>query len=224
MSGRLGARLPPVPPSEEDIEERLELDYQIGEDLTERIIPRATDWFTGKALEYEDMSEDDGGFEMDDNEEKEDDDDDNDEVVLDSRLRRRLVPRPSSSPFYLSLSIHVLFSPHSNTSADLPISFFSFASPPLYHTPHPPSSVSHYRQHRLHQHRRPAPSCLATTNSATRRERKRNLPGRSIIVAFTDFLHLFGHIKYFVEVFLVGRQVSSEVSNLKIIQQFLNCR
>ncbi|KIJ50048.1 hypothetical protein M422DRAFT_777169 [Sphaerobolus stellatus SS14] len=84
--------------------------------------------------------------------------------VLDSRLRRRLVPRPSSR-FYLSLSIHGLFSPHSNTSADLTISFFSFASPLLYHTPHPPpSSLSHHRQLRLYQHQRLAPSCLATAN------------------------------------------------------------
>ncbi|KIJ29839.1 hypothetical protein M422DRAFT_268713 [Sphaerobolus stellatus SS14] len=44
-----------------------------------RIIPRAIDWFTGKALEYEGMRETDGGFEMDDDEEEEDDDDDNDE-------------------------------------------------------------------------------------------------------------------------------------------------
>ncbi|GJJ09025.1 hypothetical protein Clacol_003246 [Clathrus columnatus] len=53
---------PPVPPSEEDIEngnvddevledleDRLELDYQIGEDLKERVVPKAVDYFTGKA-------------------------------------------------------------------------------------------------------------------------------------------------------------------------------
>ncbi|PPQ90701.1 hypothetical protein CVT25_005009 [Psilocybe cyanescens] len=63
---------PPVPPTEEeiengdyeeeelqDLEEKLEEDYQIGEDLKEKIIPRAIDYFTGKALEYEIMDEDD---------------------------------------------------------------------------------------------------------------------------------------------------------------------
>lgn len=55
----------------EELDEKLELDYQIGEDLKERIIPRAIDYYTGKALEYdishieddddyEDMDDDDG--------------------------------------------------------------------------------------------------------------------------------------------------------------------
>ena len=30
------------------LEERLELDYQIGEDLKDRIVPHAVDYFTGK--------------------------------------------------------------------------------------------------------------------------------------------------------------------------------
>ncbi|WAQ90601.1 hypothetical protein PtA15_12A591 [Puccinia triticina] len=59
---------PPNSPSEDDdlpeeeqeeIEQRLELDYQIGEDLKDRIIPRAIDFFTGKALRYEDGDDDD---------------------------------------------------------------------------------------------------------------------------------------------------------------------
>jgi len=63
---------PPVPPSEEaiengdiepeeleEIEDKLEEDYQLGEDLKEKIIPRAIDWFTGKALEYEVFDDDD---------------------------------------------------------------------------------------------------------------------------------------------------------------------
>ncbi|KAK2936353.1 Nucleosome assembly protein NAP [Fusarium oxysporum f. sp. vasinfectum] len=33
--------------AESDIEERLELDYQLGEDIKEKLIPRAIDWFTG---------------------------------------------------------------------------------------------------------------------------------------------------------------------------------
>ncbi|KAK7457188.1 histone chaperone, variant 2 [Stygiomarasmius scandens] len=77
---------PPVAPSEEaiesgdideeemeEIEEKLEMDYQIGEDLKEKIIPRAIDYFTGKALEYDMMDEDEADFEDID-----DDDDDED--------------------------------------------------------------------------------------------------------------------------------------------------
>ncbi|KAH9475768.1 Nucleosome assembly protein 1 [Psilocybe cubensis] len=79
---------PPVPPTEEaiengdyeddelqELEEKLEEDYQIGEDLKEKIIPRAIDYFTGKALEYEIMDDED----EDDYEDSEDGDDDDDE-------------------------------------------------------------------------------------------------------------------------------------------------
>ncbi|KAF9463736.1 nucleosome assembly protein [Collybia nuda] len=77
---------PPVPPAEdaiengdiedeelEEIEEKLEIDYQIGEDLKEKIIPRAVDYFTGKALEYEGIDDDEDDFEDLDDE----DDDEN---------------------------------------------------------------------------------------------------------------------------------------------------
>ncbi|PTB63588.1 NAP-domain-containing protein [Trichoderma citrinoviride] len=59
---------PPKPPTDDadadddvasDIEERLELDYQLGEDIKEKLIPRAVDWFTGEALAYEEFDEDD---------------------------------------------------------------------------------------------------------------------------------------------------------------------
>lgn len=84
---------PPATPTEEDdgasdIEERLELDYQLGEDIKEKLIPRAIDWFTGEALAYEDFEEegDEAEFEDeddddDDDEEEHDDDDDSDEEV-----------------------------------------------------------------------------------------------------------------------------------------------
>lgn len=54
---------PPAVPDEDaddvasDIDERLELDYQIGEDIKEKLIPRAVDWFTGAALAYEELDE-----------------------------------------------------------------------------------------------------------------------------------------------------------------------
>ncbi|KAF8584858.1 NAP-domain-containing protein [Ramaria rubella] len=98
---------PPVPPAEdalengdvdeeelEDLEERLELDYQIGEDLKERIIPRAIDYFTGKALEYDDMgvdSEDDEDIEEFDEDEDGDEEDEEDEPS--PRPRRVAPPR-----------------------------------------------------------------------------------------------------------------------------------
>jgi len=83
---------PPVAPSEEaieageideeeldELEEKLEIDYQIGEDIKEKIIPRAIDYFTGKALEYDLLSEDE-----DDYEDEDDDDDDVDDIDVDS--------------------------------------------------------------------------------------------------------------------------------------------
>ncbi|KAJ1734578.1 histone chaperone [Coemansia biformis] len=73
-------------PDEEDDSEladetrdRIELDYELAEEFKEKIIPSAIDWFTGEALAYEgldDEEEYDDGF-MDDYYD-EDDDDDND--------------------------------------------------------------------------------------------------------------------------------------------------
>lgn len=72
---------PPKPPTddddddaESDIEERLELDYQLGEDIKEKLIPRAIDWFTGEALAFEEISDDD----MDPNDFDDDEDDEDD--------------------------------------------------------------------------------------------------------------------------------------------------
>ncbi|KAL2152000.1 hypothetical protein VTH82DRAFT_5184 [Thermothelomyces myriococcoides] len=71
---------PPKAPSDEDddaasdIEERLELDYQLGEDIKEKLIPRAIDWFTGEALAFEELDEEDGEEYEDEDDEDEDDD------------------------------------------------------------------------------------------------------------------------------------------------------
>jgi nucleosome assembly protein 1-like 1 len=75
---------PPAAPDEEDevasdIEERLELDYQLGEDIKEKLIPRAIDWFTGEALAFEEFEDGEEG-EFDD----EEDDDDEDEEDAES--------------------------------------------------------------------------------------------------------------------------------------------
>ncbi|KAF5309527.1 hypothetical protein D9619_012368 [Psilocybe cf. subviscida] len=85
---------PPVPPTEEaiengdiedeeleELEEKLEEDYQIGEDLKEKVIPRAVDYFTGKALEYEAFDEED---DYDDEDEEDFDDDEEVEDESDS--------------------------------------------------------------------------------------------------------------------------------------------
>ncbi|KAI9818567.1 MAG: hypothetical protein M1827_000626 [Pycnora praestabilis] len=71
---------PPKAPTEEDddaasdIEERLELDYQLGEDIKEKLIPRAIDWFTGEALQFEELEDEleEGDFEDEDDEEDDD--------------------------------------------------------------------------------------------------------------------------------------------------------
>ncbi|KAI5924772.1 NAP-domain-containing protein [Camillea tinctor] len=71
---------PPKAPSDDDdddaasdIEERLELDYQLGEDIKEKLIPRAIDWFTGEALAFEELDDlDDDGFEDEDDEDDDD--------------------------------------------------------------------------------------------------------------------------------------------------------
>ncbi|WWD18959.1 hypothetical protein CI109_103416 [Kwoniella shandongensis] len=61
----------------EELDARLETDYQIGEDFKEKIIPRAVDYFTGKALRYEDdfEEEDEEDFEDEDYDDDEDDED-----------------------------------------------------------------------------------------------------------------------------------------------------
>lgn len=62
-----------------DIEERLELDYTLGEDIKEKLIPRAVDWFTGEALQFEEYDEEMDMDDFDDDDEDDDDDDDDDD-------------------------------------------------------------------------------------------------------------------------------------------------
>ncbi|KAI1843941.1 hypothetical protein JX266_009807 [Neoarthrinium moseri] len=77
---------PPKAPTDDDddaasdIEERLELDYQLGEDIKEKLIPRAIDWFTGEALAFEEIEDFDEN-DLDDEDDEDDDDlsDDRDE-------------------------------------------------------------------------------------------------------------------------------------------------
>jgi len=61
-------------------EERLHMilqeDFDIAEELKNKIIPHAVDWFTGKALEYEDIGMDNEDDYDDDDSSSDDDDDD----------------------------------------------------------------------------------------------------------------------------------------------------
>lgn len=56
----------------------MELDYTIGEDIKEKLIPHAVSWFTGEALQFEELDDDEEGLE------DEDDDEDDDEEEGDS--------------------------------------------------------------------------------------------------------------------------------------------
>lgn len=99
-----------MPPSDSDdegsdaddnIDEKLELDYQIGEDIKDRIVPHAIDYFTGKAL-ADDMEGE--GFsdefdEEDDFDEDEDEEDsDEDEVPAGRQIKgaRKAAQPPTS--------------------------------------------------------------------------------------------------------------------------------
>ncbi|PYH30528.1 histone chaperone NAP1 [Aspergillus neoniger CBS 115656] len=76
---------PPQPPTDDDdtvatdIEERLELDYQLGEDIKEKLIPRAIDWFTGEALQFEELGDDMDADDYDDEDDEDEDEDDEDD-------------------------------------------------------------------------------------------------------------------------------------------------
>lgn len=68
----------------EELDARLETDYQIGEDFKEKIIPRAVDYFTGKALKYEEDYEEEDD-DLDDEDELDDDDDEVSDLLSGGR-------------------------------------------------------------------------------------------------------------------------------------------
>ncbi|KAG0739076.1 hypothetical protein G6F57_005751 [Rhizopus arrhizus] len=82
---------PPIIPNEdEEIDEeeaegldaKLEADYEMGEEFKDKIIPHAVNYFTGKALQYDDFDDenfDDDYYDEDEDEDDEDDDDDDDD-------------------------------------------------------------------------------------------------------------------------------------------------
>lgn len=86
---------PPNPPNSEDgseggegaddLEERLELDYTLGEDIKEKLIPRAVDWYTGEALQFEELDDlEEGDFDEDDEDDEDVSDEDRDDDEEDS--------------------------------------------------------------------------------------------------------------------------------------------
>lgn len=91
---------PAKPPSDEeeevdeDIEAKLELDYQLGEDIKEKLIPRAIDWFTGEALQFEqgfdDLEDDEFEDEDDEDEDEDERDEDEDEEDEDEVIQHQL--------------------------------------------------------------------------------------------------------------------------------------
>ena len=95
---------PPKAPTEDDddaasdIEERLELDYQLGEDIKEKLIPRAIDWFTGEALQFEELDEDleEGDFEDEDDDDDDDPSEDRDDESESEEEVRCHHPHPCS--------------------------------------------------------------------------------------------------------------------------------
>ena len=88
---------------EEEVDNRLKLDYSLGEEIKEKLIPRAIDWYTGEALQYEEFDEDpygedddysDRGDDDDDEDEDEDDEDDDD----DDEDARQHASKPKQDP------------------------------------------------------------------------------------------------------------------------------
>lgn len=82
---------PPIIPSDEssedagsDIDERLELDYQLGEDIKEKLIPRAVDWYTGAALAYEEIDDELAGEEYEDEDDEEEEESEQEELSDES--------------------------------------------------------------------------------------------------------------------------------------------
>lgn len=74
---------------DEELEARLELDYQLGEEIKDRLIPRAIDWFTGDAVDFDypelEGEGDEDEYSDEDGEGDSDDDDDDDDEAAGSQ-------------------------------------------------------------------------------------------------------------------------------------------
>jgi nucleosome assembly protein 1-like 1 len=91
----------------DELEEQLQLDYDLGDIIKSQVVPMAADWFTGKALEYADYDEEedydysDEEDEEDSEEEDDDESDDSDESEDESEdegPRAKNTRRPQKGP------------------------------------------------------------------------------------------------------------------------------
>jgi nucleosome assembly protein 1-like 1 len=75
----------------QEFESMLQVDYEIGVLIKEQIVPNAVDWFTGKALEYAELEDEDYYDEEDeyDEDDEEDDEDEEDEESEEEAPRRQ---------------------------------------------------------------------------------------------------------------------------------------
>ncbi|CAN7133129.1 unnamed protein product [Brassica rapa subsp. narinosa] len=88
---------PEVPDEDEDIDDdradelqyHMELDYDIGSTIRNKIIPHAVSWFTGEAMEEQEFDLDDDEDDDTDEDEDEDDADDDDEMEEDSKTKKK---------------------------------------------------------------------------------------------------------------------------------------
>lgn len=140
---------PPQPPTPESLEqddvdedelaeldERLEADYAIGEDFKEKIIPRAVDYFTGKALRYEEDFEDE---EDEEDFDEEDDFDEDDEVCpISSFIRGFLLGLEPRFPLPPPTKSRKLISCRQRSLTLTPVIHRTPRLPP----PHPPKNAS----------------------------------------------------------------------------------
>ncbi|KAJ2450318.1 histone chaperone [Coemansia sp. RSA 2336] len=83
----------------DETRDRIELDYELAEEFKEKIIPCAIDWFTGKALEYEGLDEEeyedefmDDYYDEDDDEDEDSEEDDSDEDGLSRSAKEAAEP------------------------------------------------------------------------------------------------------------------------------------
>ncbi|KAI9249870.1 nucleosome assembly protein-domain-containing protein [Sporodiniella umbellata] len=88
----------------EGLDAKLEADYEMGEEFKEKLIPHAVDFYTGKALEYEDYEDesdfDEDGFdseELDIEEDIDDDDEDDDDDDDDKPTKTENAPECKQS-------------------------------------------------------------------------------------------------------------------------------
>ncbi|XP_038699767.1 nucleosome assembly protein 1;2-like isoform X1 [Tripterygium wilfordii] len=94
---------PQVPEDDEDIDEdaaedlqnQMEQDYDVGSTIRDKVIPHAVSWYTGEAIQGEDLGlddeddDDDEDIDDDEEEEDEDDEDDDDEGEDGSKTRKK---------------------------------------------------------------------------------------------------------------------------------------